>query len=81
MLNCLKNDLCLTPNLCCSSMTASWMFLADTHSWTSACVPMITSSVPAFICSFILSFCPLDNDPVRSQTRIPSGRSIFASVL
>ncbi len=79
--NCLKNHLCLTPNLCCSSMTASWILSLWTHSWISACVPTITSSVPALICSLILSFCHLLSDPVRSQTRIPSGRSIFAKVL
>ena len=52
--------LCLTPNLCCSSVTTSPKFLNMTFSSSKLCVPINTSISPFDNLFKISSFCFLE---------------------
>ena len=63
--------LCLTPNLCCSSVTTRPSFKKTTSSSRSACVPIIKLYSPFFMPSFICSFFFLLTLPVISAVLTP----------
>ena len=65
--------LCVTPNLCCSSMTTIPNELKTTLSSNNACVPTRISTIPffKFVSISFLFFCGVL--PVRSSTETKSG--------
>ena len=70
-------SLCLTPNLCCSSVTTNPKFLNSTSSTNKECVPTNTSISPFF------NFCKISSlnfflvPPSRSSHFIPYGSNTF----
>jgi len=75
---CFKNDLCLTQNLCCSSIITYWSDAKDTVSCKSACVHTIKSICQFASCCLVCSFSFAVSFHDRSATRTPKGKSIFA---
>jgi hypothetical protein len=80
-LNFLKTALCLTQNLCCSSIHTNIKFLKSTSSCNTACVVTNTSIFHSFKSDFILIFSDFANEPVNNSTRNHSGNKNLANVL
>ena len=79
-LNCLKKALCLTQNLCCSSMMTYWRFWKSIPSCRSAWVQIMTWIAHDLRSDLILSFWDFVKEPVMHSTLIPRGRRNFAMV-
>ena len=71
--------LCLTPNLCCSSVTTNPKFLKTTSSTNKACVPIKTSIVPFSKFSSISLLFFVLVPPNNNSHFIPNGSSTFVN--
>ena len=80
-LNFLNTALCLTPNLCCSSIQTNIKFLKSTSSCNTAWVVTNTSIFHSFKSDFILVFSLFVKEPVNNSTRNHSGNKNLAKVL
>ena len=81
LLNCLKKALCLTQNLCCSSIITNHKSLNPIHSWSNACVPIIQSMRQSLSLFFIVTFWLAVSDHVITSRCIHSGSKVLAMVL
>ena len=70
--------LCLTPNLCCSSVTTSPKFLNSTLSSSNACVPIKISISPSFKFFKISSFFFLVIPDISNADFIPNSVNILS---
>ena len=61
-------NLCITPNLCCSSITAKRRLWKCTFLWKRACVPMTILAIPPEIKSNFRSLSLRLSDPVKNVT-------------
>ena len=75
-----SNALCLTPNLCCSSVITSPSLSKLTLSWMIAWVPTTTSIFPSFIPSSTFCFSFPVIPPFSSAITIPVFLSRFVKV-
>ena len=73
------DSLCVTPNLCCSSITASWRFLYCVFLLKSAWVPITMSMFPS-LRAFKRGCLPeAFKFPVRHAVLIPAGSKSLAA--